>query len=206
MPWNDADRARYDVILARYSSDMSEAEFALIAPLLPPPRRCGRKPTSPQAILNVLFCMIRCGCLWRYLSKEFPPFTTEWNRFYAWRDSGLWTQIVVVLVMNAREAEGREAAPTAVVVDSQSVKTTEADGHRGFKAGRSRAASATSRSIRSDCPSSAKSRRPARRTAMLSRRCSRPYGFNSLLQDRAGCACGIADPNASSRMNFGYER
>ncbi|EQD28434.1 transposase IS4 family protein, partial [mine drainage metagenome] len=58
------------------------------------------------------------------------------NRFYAWRDSGLWGQIISVLVMDAREAEGREAAPTAIVVDSQSVKTTEAGGPRGFDAGK----------------------------------------------------------------------
>jgi len=118
MPWSEADRIKYDVIRTRYSSDMSEAEFALIAPLLPPPKRRGRKPTDPQAILNAMFYLIRCGCPWRYLPKDFPPFTTVQNRFYAWRDSGLWTQIVAVFVMGAREAEGREAAPTAVVVDS----------------------------------------------------------------------------------------
>ncbi len=136
MPWNEADRAKYDVIRARYASDMSEAEFALIAPLLPPPRRRGRKPTDRQAIINALFYMIRGGCPWRYLPKDFPPFTTVQNRFYAWRDSGVWAQIVSVLVMATREAEGREATPTVVVVDSQSVKTTEAGGRRGFDAGK----------------------------------------------------------------------
>src|SRR5271166_4630022 len=110
MPWSEADRAKYDVIRERYSSDLSESEFALIFPLLPAPKRRGRKPTCAREILNALFYLIRAGCPWRLLPNDFPPFTTVQNRFYAWRDSGLWTQIVCVLVMGAREAEGRDAA------------------------------------------------------------------------------------------------
>jgi transposase len=134
MPWSETDRVKYDVTRGRYSSDLSDAEFELIFPLLPARKRRGRKPTSAREILNALFYLIRSGCPWRLLPKDFPPFTTVQNRFYAWRDNGLWTQIVCVLVMHAREAEGREATPTAVVVDSQSVKTTEAGGPRGFDA------------------------------------------------------------------------
>jgi putative transposase len=107
MPWSEADRAKYDVIRKRYSSDLSDAEFALFFPLLPAPKRRGRKPTCAREVLNALFYLIRSGCPWRYLPKDFPPFTTVQNRFYAWRDSGLWTQIVSVLVMSAREAQGR---------------------------------------------------------------------------------------------------
>ena len=118
MPWNEADRAKYDVIRDRYSTDMSDAEFELVSALLPPPKVRGRKPTDFRTILNALFYMIRVGCPWRLLPKDFPPFTTVQNRFYAWRDSGLWMQIISVLVMAAREDEGRQAAPTAVVVDS----------------------------------------------------------------------------------------
>jgi transposase len=80
---------------------MSDAEFELISPLLPPPKKLGRKPTDFRVVLNAVFYMIRVGCLWRLLPKDFPPFTTVQNRFYAWRDSGLWPQIISVIQRRA---------------------------------------------------------------------------------------------------------
>jgi transposase len=138
-----------------YASDLSDKEFALVQPLLPTPKATGRKPTDPRAILDVLFYLVRAGCPWRYLPKDFPPFTTVQNRFYVWRDSGLWDQIV--LIMAAREVEGKNAAPTVVIVDSQSIKTTEAGGPGATtRQTRSRAANAISQSMPLVCRSSAR--------------------------------------------------
>ena len=175
MPWNEADRVKYEVIRDRYSSDMSDEEFELISQLLPSPKKRGRKPTDFRVILNAVFYMIRVGCPWRLLPKDFPPFTTVQNRFYAWRDGGLWPQIIAVLVMAAREAEGRKPAPTAVVVDSQSVKTTEAAGHAASTPARkSRAENDISPSIRQAYRSSVRSPPPTFRIATPSRRFSEP--------------------------------
>ena len=115
---------------------LSDAEFALIAPLLPPAKPRGRKPTDAREILNALFYLVRTGGPRRYLPKDFPPFTTVQNRFYAGRDSFLWDQILAVLATAVREAHGKNAAPTVVIVDSQSVKTIDAEGSRGFDAGK----------------------------------------------------------------------
>ena len=141
--WTETTRPRYDRNNERYASDLTEQEWQLIAPFLPAPAKHGRpRSTDLREAVNAILYMAATGCQWRMLPKEFPPYSTVQGYFYRWRDEGRWATINHPLVMAVREAEGREASPSAGVTHgsspraSQSVKTTESGGERGDDAGK----------------------------------------------------------------------
>ena len=146
MPWNDTARIEHRRDAVRYPSDLRDREWALIAPLLPPAERGGRpRTTDLRSVVDAIVYVASSGCQWRMLPKDFPPVSTVQGYFYAWRDSGLWQGINHLLVMSTRELEGREASPTAGVIDTRASRPPRAEGFAAMtRARRSRDESVTS--------------------------------------------------------------
>lgn len=109
-----------------YPSDVTDAEWDVIAPLLPPAKSGGRPRTVVlREVVNALFYLSRSGCAWRMLPKDFSPYQTVYDYFRTWRKDGTWLRVHDALRDRVREKAGREVSPSAAIVDSQSAKTTE---------------------------------------------------------------------------------
>ena len=130
MAWTAATQGDYVRPSGSYASDVTDREWALIAPLFPAARPGGRpRTTCLRRVVDAVFYLLQTGCQWRMLPRDFPPRSTVYGYFRAWIAAGVWAHVHDVLYRRTRELEGRDENPTAAIIDSQSVKTS-AEAHQ----------------------------------------------------------------------------
>ena len=129
--WTNANRVDYDRGYLRYPSDLTDAEWALVGPLIPPAKRGGNKRTVDiRAVVNGLMYVFSTGCQWRAIPKDLPPSTTIHDYFRRWTDDRTLDRLHQALYVRCRELADRASSPTAAIIDSQSVKSAEKGGPR----------------------------------------------------------------------------
>jgi transposase len=145
--WTVENRGRYNRDHLRYPSDVTEEEWAEIAPLIPAARRGGRKRSvNIREVFNGLLYGLSTGCQWRAIPTEFPPRSTIFDYFARWQADGTLGRIHTALYVRCREHAERTATPTAGIIDSQSVKSAEKGGARLIRPALTRANGSRGRS------------------------------------------------------------